>query len=346
MKILTPIDIRSIPKVELHRHLDCSMRWSTFCELAPQVGIEMPTDPALRRVPFLITEPMLNLDSVLKKFHSSQKVLASEQILSRLAEEACEDAYNDGILILELRYAPTFIAEGHPQLSFEKIHLAFLKGIESAQKKWPIAVGLICIVQRIKSLKENARVIEFAIEHKNSFIGIDLADSEESFEPQAFSSLFQKAKSHGLHVTVHSGETPHPHAGQRIRDSIEKLGAERIGHGVQAIRDLSTIDFLRTHKIPLEVCPWSNYLTQAFPQLKDHPLRQLWNAGLLLTLNSDDPGIFNSLLSDDYLIAHQIHGFQSIDFDRLNDIAASSSFIPFEKKQKVWPRPILEINSA
>jgi len=331
---------RDLPKVDLHRHLDCSMRWSTFCELAPALKLPWPTSAAEQRRNYLITQPMRDLDSVLKKFLSNQKVLASEEILTRLAYEACEDAVNEGIQILELRYAPTFIADGHSALNFEKIHHAFLKGLEMARKKYSLAVGLICIIQRNKPVKEAEMVCDFAIDHKDSFLALDLADNEEAFDIKPFSSFFQKAKKAGLRITVHSGEAPHPQAPQWVIDSIDYLGAERIGHGVQVIHSEKAMEKLRREKIPLEICPVSNWLTQAFPTFEDHPVRKLWQADVDITFNSDDPGIFATTLNDDYEILHHVHGFSKAEFEKANDIAAHHSFLPHALKEKHWPRPL------
>lgn len=332
--------LRSLPKVDLHRHLDCSMRWSTLVELAPQVGITLPANALARRDEFLVTSPMRDLDSVLRKFLHAQKLLASDEILTRLAFEACEDAFNDGVLLLELRYAPTFIADGHPSLSFDKIQTAFEKGLAMARARWPIAVGLIAIIQRIKPVAEAARVMDFVIDRKEGFIGVDLADNEDGFQPAPFAPLFMKAKKAGLRITVHSGETPHSDAPRWVRDSIELLGAERIGHGVQIFRDPATVDFVRNRGITLEICPHSNALTRAFPRDEDHSLRALWNAGVKIALSSDDPGVFCSTLTDDYEIAQRIHGFRAADFARANDIAAAASFLPLADRRAVWPFPL------
>lgn len=334
MEKLYSHNIRDILKVELHRHLDCSVRWSTLIELAPQVGIPLAATSQGQKEQFLITSPMRDLGSVLNKFLNAQKVLASEEILTRIAFEACEDAYNDGIRLLELRYAPTFISDGHKNLTYEKIHKSLHKGIEMARKKYPMAIGLICIVQRIKSFDVAQGVVDFAIDHKDSFIALDLADNEDAADPKIFAPLFQKAKNHGLHITVHSGETPDPRSAQWVRDSIEILGAERIGHGIQIVRDLKVMDFVRQQKIPLEVCPISNYLTQSFATYEEHPIRILLNAGVQVTINSDDPGVFATTLSDDYEVLHRVHGFTAADFHRCNQIAFDASFIaPAEKNR-------------
>lgn len=335
--LLSIQEIRSLPKVDLHRHLDCSMRWSTLLEIATTLKIEMPKNPVALRKHFLVTEPMVNLEAVLNKFLIAQKVLASEEILERLAYEVCEDAFNDGVRILELRYAPTFISSGHPSLTFEKIHQALLRGIEKAKSKWPIAVGLICILQRILDLKTAATVTDFAIENKKTFLALDLADNEEGFEPKPFAPMFEKAKKNGLKITIHSGEAPNPKAIQWMKDSIEILGAERIGHGIQCINDLAFMERLKKENIVLEVCPYSNYLTQAFKTYSAHPLKKLYDFGVPITICSDDPGIFASTLSDDYLIAHQFQNFGTDEFNKCNKIAYQNSFISKAEKDAVWP---------
>jgi adenosine deaminase len=329
-------EIRLLPKIDLHRHLDCSMRWSTLLEIADTLKLDFPKNPELQQKHFLVTEPMVNLEAVLNKFLIAQKVLASEEILERLAFEVCEDAFNDGVRILELRYAPTFIADGHASLTYEKIHQAFLRGVKRAEKQFPMAVGLICILQRILSLDKVERVTQFAIENKNSFLAVDLADNEDGFEPKKFAPYFSRLRNAGLYVTIHSGEAPHKDASQWIMDSIEILGAERIGHGVQAVHDEKLMEYLIKNDIALEVCPYSNYLTQAFTTYQNHPLRQLFERGVPVTINSDDPGMFASLLSDDYFLANQYQNFGVEDFKKCNETSYKQSFILEQAKARVW----------
>lgn len=303
-------------------------------EIAKDLKMDLGLHPAQARGNFLVTDPMVNLDAVLKKFLNTQKILASEEILERLAFEVCEDAFNENILLLELRFAPTFILDGHSHLSSEKIVSAFQKGLGRAENRFGISTGLIGILQRIKPVKESLTVMDFFCDMKSEFIGVDLADNEEGFDPLPFAPLFQKAKAQGLRVTIHSGETPHPQAGKWIQDSIQHLGAERIGHGVQCIRFPPIMDLLRKQKIPLEVCPLSNQLTQAFATPSEHPLKKLFDAEILVTLGSDDPGVFASSLTDDYEIAQRVHGFTTEHFKKINQTAFHHSFIPQEKKKK------------
>lgn len=334
------MEITKIPKVELHRHLELSLRHETIKELAPSFDIPLPDEKTFRER-FLITEPMRDLGTVLNKFLDTQLLLASEEILERISFEACEDAYNEGIRILELRYAPTFVLDRHAALSFESIHSAIVKGVRRAEAKFPIAVGLICIIQRILPVAEAEKVTQFAIEHKDSFLGLDLADNEEGFNAKPFSPFFRKAVDAGLKITVHAAEINTPEAPKYIIDAVEHLGATRIGHGVQIHRDPKMIEYAIAHNLTLELCPTSNYLTQAVPgTVADHPFRKLYDAGVRTTINTDDPGIFDTDMNKEYQILQKHHGLKAEDFEQCNDWAAKASFIPLEKKQKVWPRPI------
>jgi adenosine deaminase len=331
--------LRNLPKVELHRHLECSMRLSTLTELATDLGMDVPqTDSGLHNQ-FLVLEPMRDLESVLQKFLRTQKVLESEEILARITYEAIEDAVNDGIKILELRFAPTFITDGHPNLNFEKVLRGIRKGVEHA-KELPIAVGFISIIQRILSTEIAERVLDFTLENKDFFMALDLADNEQGFDPLNFAKIFSRARENGLGITVHAGEADFPGSAINVKNSIEVLGAQRIGHGLQIYKDPDVMTLLKRKGIPLELCLTSNWLTQATESLETHPVRKLMEAGVPVTLNTDDPGIFGIDLTHEYGLWHRIHEFTKDEFDLCNDLAAASSFIPLIKKQKYWPRPI------
>lgn len=337
--MMTIDELKKIPKVELHRHLECSIRLSTLKELAREVGVPIPTPDDVLKREWLVTEPMRDLETVLKKFLLTQVVLHSEDVLTRITYEVIEDAAREGIRILELRYAPTYIRKGHEHLSFERIHRAIMKGVEKAAHL-PISVGLMVLIQRTMSLAVASEVADFAISKKGEILALDLADSEEGFEPKPFAPLFQRAKTAGLHITVHSGEADVPQAATYVHDAIEYLGAERIGHGLQIVKSEEVMTYVRSKRVPLELCPTSNWLTNAIPILGAHPFRKLMDAGILTTLNSDDPGVFDIDLTNEYRVMSELHGFTLADFTRVNDIAASASFIPFDLKQKHWPRPI------
>ena len=332
------MNLREYPKVELHRHLELSVRHSTIKELAPQFGFDLKTNKDFEEQ-FLITQPMKDLGTVLSKFLDTQKLWATTEIIERLTYECCEDAFNEGIRILELRYSPTFILDGHGDLTFESIHEAINTGIQRAMKDMPMAVGLLCVIQRILP-KTAENVTDFAIANKDTFIGLDLADNEVGFDSKPFAPFFERARKAGLRITVHSGEADVPKAPRYVKDAIDYLGAERIGHGLQIHKDPKMIQYVIDQGVTLELCPTSNWLTNAIKKMADHPFHRLMEAGVKTTINSDDPGIFNIDLVCEYEILKTHFNFSLKEFDRCNDFAASASFIDKKLKEKVWPRPI------
>lgn len=329
------MNLRNIPKVELHRHLEGAVRFSTLIELTKNKGLDLPFHNYKKLHDSLVVHsPMKDLKSVLDKFWTTQSVLDSEEVWERLGFEACEDAFNEGIVLLELRYSPSFASTNHPTMTFEKIHRGIMKGVERAQKTFPMAVGMIGILGRIQPVPEAQASADFIIENKESFVGIDLADNEDGFECKPFAPLFEKAKSAGIRITVHSGEIP---GGEFfVKDAIDYLYAERIGHGVQIYKSQEMIDYVKSKNVTLELCPISNYLTNAIPDLKSHPLKTLMNAGVKLTINSDDPGIFGTTLLDDYEVLKDYHGFTLEEFNRCNQMAYDACFIADDVKSKFW----------
>lgn len=328
----------SLPKVELHRHLELSLRKSTIIELAETHGFDLSAPEAFNHH-FVISEPMDSLATVLHKFLDTQKLLSSPEILERITYEACEDAFKEGIKLLELRYSPTFIQLNH-DLSFDQIHQAIFKGCQRAEKDFYLAVGLICIIQRILGADMAEKVTDFAIAHKESFIGLDLADNEVGFEATPYAPCFQKARKEGLGITVHAGEVLEPGSENNVLISIEKLGATRIGHGIQVIRNEKIIKEVIKNNVVLEVCPKSNWLTSVVSSYTEHPINRLREKGVKVTVNSDDPGIFRSHLFIEYEILEKHLNWTKQDFIESNTIAAQASFIPLEKKKQIWPENI------
>lgn len=330
-----PIFLRTLPKVDLHRHLDLSLRFSTLVHLAQDLDLQHSDNLHDLQNEFLILEPMKDLNSVLKKFQIAQQILGAQNILKRIAYEAVEDAFNDGVRILELRYAPEFIKQVNPHLSYDQIHAEIMSGVNKAEAIFPIAVGVIGIIQRTQSPESATQVVDMMVNQRDNFIGIDLADSEDNFEPEKFARHFSRARAAGLRVTVHSGESPSEHAAVRIEKSIDILGAERIGHGVQAVHHMNCISLLRDRKILLEVCPWSNYLTKVTGAYENHPIRNLLNAGVLIGICTDDPGVFGNTLTDEYVLLNKYHQLSEKDFRFCNQQAAQASFIRKEKRDRV-----------
>jgi adenosine deaminase len=332
--------IEAIPKVELHCHLEGCFRPETIREIGRTLGLDVPSDPEVFRREWLITEPVRNLELALRKFANVQSIWASPEIIERLTCETCEDARAQGLRIVELRYSPDFIAEGRAGLRFAAIHEAIVRGIERAQSP-DLAVGLIGIVRKILDAKRAAYTTDFIIEHRDSFVGLDLADQDIGFEIRRFRPMIERARAAGLHFTTHSGEDDVAEAPQHVRVAIEELGAERIGHGIYIHRDPTVMKLARKRKVLFELCPTSNWLTSSVESIATHPIRKLMEHAVPVSINSDDPSLFGIDLCHEYRALQRDLGFTLEEFERCNDMAAAHSFLPIEVKQRVWPRPII-----
>lgn len=327
---------RRIPKVELHRHLEGSMRFSTVVELCMKKGYDLPysLEEELKEA-LLVRKPLSDLKSVLDRFWTSQSLLDSAQVLERVTFEAIEDAFQEGIRVLELRFSFSFIQKNHEHLSYDQILKGILDGKARAQSQYPIAVGLISILGRVDDPDVQASVMDFTCENTEVLHGVDLADNETGLDTMTLVPLFERARKAGLRITIHAGEQMGTH--QNVYDSIKLLGAERIGHGIQVMNSPEILEFARTQNILFEVCPISNWLTHNIPSLHQHPLVRMMESGLKVTVNSDDPGLFDTSLSLDYAVLEDLYGFDAATFKKLNQIAFEASFVPLAERLKVRP---------
>ena len=330
-------DLKHMPKVELHCHLELAFRKATLRGWALDKGMAVAREEDFDRE-FLIKEPMDDLPTVLHKFLNTRDVIDTEAKVEQLTFEACEDMFLlSNVRILELRYAPSFLLDAHPSMDADRMLEAILRGMARAEAAYPMVVGLIGLLQRIKSVEDNAFWCDWILERKAHFVGMDLADDEVSYPASPFAPLFQKAKAQGLGITVHAGEPAVPGAAKNILVALDELGADRIGHGVQAIHDAEVVARLAKDGVPLELCPWSNVLTRAVPDLKSHPFKRLMDAGVKTTVNTDDHGVMDiSLIQEcEHLIQHLNLGME--DLRQCNQWAREASFISKQRIQQVWP---------
>ena len=332
---MTDDALRALPKVELHCHLELTARPALLKELLAAKGRSVSESEFQRD--YLITEPVGDLPTLLNIFLGHRDLLDSAEVVERMTYECCEDMSRNGVRLLELRYAPSFLCDAHDGLKPDAMHGAILKGIERAERDFPMAVGLICLLQRIKSVDENRYWLDFAIEKKADFLAMDLADNELAVGPAPFIPLFERAKSEGFAVTIHAGEAEGPQAARNIRDSIELLHADRIGHGVRILEDPSVLEFVRERGTVLELCPTSNWLSGVCATKETHPFRTIMEAGIRTTLNTDDPGIMNIDLLDEYRLLRDGMAFTEAEFVQINQWARDASFIPEARKVAVWP---------
>ena len=331
------MNVNALPKVELHRHIEGAIRYETMKEwvrtdrLLPASSTE-----AQFREFILIDKPVDGLKVFLEKFGLIHRVLSSAARIQRMAFEACQDAYAEGVRVLELRYSPVFIQGDRKDLSFDQIHAAILAGIQAAVKECPMAVGLIGILGREWDLPTATRVTDFFIANRDTVIGMDLANDEANFDGKPFAGLFRKARNAGLHLTVHAGESLIPTSSQSILSALDDLGAERLGHGVQIHRDPALMEQVARRGVILELCPTSNVLTRSIPSIAAYPIRQIRAAGVRTCINADDPGVFDYDLNHEYGMLAKLHGLTEADFAAMNRDALDSSFIRDDLKRKAF----------
>ena len=284
---------KAVP-TELHRHLDVSLRTSTVLRLAQERGLEAQSTSLERfSEKLILRKPLQDLGTVLATFSLFQKILDCPEVFEQAAFEGVEDCWNEGTRKAELRFSPAFITEFNG-LAWEEVLDGFERGVQKALQKYPkMKVGLICIASREYGLEGAEKTVEFFLKNQNRFIGLDLAGDEATYPNPIFEAPFQAALRHGAKITIHSGEASGP---ENVWQAIQRLGARRIGHGVRSIQDPMLVQYLAKHQICLEICPTSNWLTQAVPTLESHPLPELLRAGVPVCINTDDPGVFGVTL--------------------------------------------------
>jgi adenosine deaminase len=331
--------LRTLPKVELHRHLDGSIRVDTIRDIARHHGIDLGAttrEEIARRAQILA--PMRDLAAVLDSFRILKQVLCCYEAIRRVAFENVEDAWRDGIRLVELRFAPCFIAH-EKEIANDEIIEGVIDGVTRGMEAYPIQVGLIGIAARTFGPEPNRAALRELLRyrrgiHRNAdrICGFDLADAEDSSDPEAFLPLVQEARAAGLGITVHTGENT---SADHLKRALSLYRPDRIGHGIKAWGDEEAIAVLRERGTLLEVCPTSNWLTSSVPSLEAHPIRRLRDAGVRICVNSDDPQLMAIDLVHEYELCVRHHGFDRAALQATNRAALESSFVDPDVRTRV-----------
>jgi adenosine deaminase len=331
MKCFDP-KYNALPKVELHSHLEGAIRTATLIDIAREHRLELPAYDVAGLDPHVkVFEQLKDLNAVLEAFAIARNSIVSPAVVERIAWEMFEDAAVQNIKLLEVRFSPDWAFSGHA-VDWDEALAAISRAKERAAAQFGIAIGLIAITSRSLGAASCDKTIDWAIRWKDQIHGVDLADGEAEHPIANFIKPILRARNAGLKITVHSGEdTP----ASFIVDTIRAVDPDRIGHGTHLIEDPAAIELVQARGITLEMNPWSNYLTSSVKRIEDHPLKRLFDLGVKVTINSDDPEILDTNLNNEYRLAHEILGL-SLDQMRLcNRSAAEASFLPENKKQDV-----------
>ena len=302
-------------------------------EVAQQHGVSAPVSMFnLSGMVQIQDQDPMTFTNFLDKFKTLRLFYKSPDVIHRVTREAVEDAAKDNCRYLELRFTPVALsrAEGFPM---HDVMGWVIEATKAAAEKYKIKVGLIASVNRHESPELAEQVAWLAADRiKDGILGLDIAGNEAEFKSDPFHGIFKEAKQSGLHVTVHAGEWG---PAENIRDAIENLGAERIGHGVKVADDENVKALAKERGTVFEVCVTSNFQSGVVPELKDHPLPRMIEDGLKVTINTDDPSVSRITLTREY---QEIHTELGVPLDKIKQsilLAAKSSFLNEEDKTEL-----------
>ena len=326
-----PLELfESLPKADLHVHLDGSLRLQTIIELAEEDKVELPTrDPVELRRLMHLGENVGSLSEYLKGFDITLRVMQTESSLHRIAYELCEDAARENVRYMEVRYAPML----HTQrgLKLTSVIEAVLAGLKAAREKYGIESNVIVCGIRNVSPASSLEMAEIAVAYKGrGVVGFDLAGAEYDHPAKHHRAAFQLVRDNNINVTIHAGEAYGP---ESVAQAIHVCGAHRIGHGCRLREDGDLLHYVNDHRIPLECCPSSNVQTGAVRDLASHPLKLYFNLGLRVTVNTDNRLITDTSVSKELWLCHTHMGLSFRDIKSIVMAGFKSSFLPFHERQ-------------
>ncbi len=340
-RTLTREEILAWPKAELHSHLDGAMRLETMLELAhdqDKLYLLPASDVAGLETELLKIDNSTDLTEYLAWFKYTIPLMQSREALERVAFEMAEDFAMENVRYLEVRYGPVLHTE--EGLTLDEVNIAVGDGLKRAEKTHGIRSSMIICGLRDRYESASLRQAEMAVEHRNDgVVGFDLAGGEAGNPPKQHLSAFYYARNHLLNLTIHAGESWGPDS---IRQALFYCGAHRIGHGITLIEDKELLDYVVNHQIPLEICPTSNIQTHVVPDYETHPIRQLVEAGVAVTVNTDSRLFSRTSTTEELYRAHTLCG---IPANKLREIALNGfryAFIPWDERQELLRRAIAD----
>jgi adenosine deaminase len=320
----------NMPLIDLHRHLDGSIRLETVLELGRQHNLPLPSFELEGLRPHVqVTEPQPGVMAFIAKFEWMVGVLVDYDAVRRVSYENVIDAQNEGIDYVELRFSPWFMAEPH-QLDVAGVVEAVVAGVEEARAESSTRVNLIGIISRTYGVENGMKELDALLTQKDNLAALDLAGDEANFPPEWFEAHFNKGRDVGWGITVHAGEAA---GAESVWQAIKTLGATRIGHAARIGEDPALVEYMLEHQIGIEANLTSNFQSSTVDSLAEHPLKGWLDAGLLATINSDDPGISGIDLPHEFNVAAPAAGLTAEDTRKAQENALAIAFLSEEEKQ-------------
>jgi adenosine deaminase len=319
------LDLRALPKVDLHRHLEGSVRLSTIIDLHREAGLDLPAWTPEELAPHaLVTTPVESLEVALQAFGYAQRSFTGLDAVRRIAREAVEDLAGDNVRLAELRFSPDFMCSP-AGLNWQAAFDALQAGVNDAVAAGDdVAIGLIVIFSRDLGPESAKRTIQFTHFYRKEVVGFDIAGPEVGYPPSMYAGMVRRIRYARVPITLHYGESGPP---SYAREAME-LGVNRLGHGLSVAWDPDVTALARERGVTLEMCPTSNWLTHGVERVADHPVRRLLHEGVRVTLNTDDPGLMGIDLTHEYEAARSQIGFVDDDFAAAVRNSLEASFLP------------------
>ena len=294
-----------MPKVELHVHLEGSVRPGTLLKLAKRHHVALPAEDVNGLHKWYTFR---DFNHFIEIYMTISSCLRTAEDIELIAREFLIGQAEQNILYSEVTFTP-FNQYMNNRLGFYEQIDAVNRARNWAEKELGVRMGIIMDIPRIISPEDGLTVANWAIErYGDGLIALGLGGPEIDNPPEKYQAAFDRVRAAGIPCILHAGETVGPSS---VWSAIRVADTKRIGHGVRAIEDPELITYLRETQIPLEVCPTSNICLKVYPSLEDHSLPVLLEQGLYLTINSDDPPMFNTTLSNEYLVGHKTFGWDS-----------------------------------
>ena len=323
--------LRRLPKAELHCHLDGSVRPETLIDLGKEYKKPMPaTDPETLRE-YMRVDDARHLEDYLARFDTTLSVMQTADALDRIAYELAIDAARDGVRYIEVRYAP--VLNTYEGLSLEEAVEAPLRGLARAEREGG-AIGRI-IVCGLRNLSPDVsmELAQLAVAYKGrGVVAFDLAGGELGNPASAHVDAFAYVREHDLPCTCHAGEGD---GASSVREAIHVCGAHRIGHATRLIEDESLTEYVNDRRIALEICLTSNVQTHAVESYEEHPLRQYFDRGMNVVLNTDNRLMSGTTLTDEYHHAAKQLGFSLAELSEIAINGFASAFLPWEERERL-----------
>ena len=324
--------LHHLPKVELHCHLDGCLRPESILDVALHDGVKLPSFDLAELTSILkIGKKRGSLVDYIERFDITLSVMQTPESLTRFSYELIEDVAQENVRYIEVRYSP--ILHQQKGMTLDMAVESVKKGLKKGEKKFGVKSGIIVCGIRHISPAASLILAELAVRFKNrGVVGFDLAGAEENFPAKEHREAFYQIRNNNINSTIHAGEAFGPAS---IHQAIHYCGANRIGHGTKLKEDKALMQYVNDHRIPLEICLTSNWQTHSVRSLKHHPFRYYYDQGIRVTLNTDNRLMSDTTLTDEFMLAHELFGFQLHDFREITITAMKSAFLPHNERRKM-----------